>query len=75
MPQVVPTPQSEDEIAMQTIYIKRTTGAPVNGGSGTYAGVAPAGALLVNTFAGEVKLYINTNTKASPTWTVVGAQT
>lgn len=47
-------------------------GAPVNGASGTLVNYAGPGALLVditNKF-----LYINTNTKASPTWTKVGTQ-
>ncbi len=46
-------------------------GAPVNGT--TFAGIAAVGARLVDTTNG--KLYINTGTQASPTWTVVGAQT
>lgn len=49
------------------------SGTPVDGTSGTGAGVCGPGSLLV-AVAGA-KLYINTNTKASPTWTVVGAQT
>lgn len=39
----------------------------------TYAGIAPKGATLTDTTNG--KLYINTGTQASPTWTVVGTQT
>jgi hypothetical protein len=42
-------------------------GAPSNGTSGTYAGIAPKGALLVDTTNGT--LYQNTGTQASPTWT------
>lgn len=45
-------------------------GAPVSGT--TYAGVAAVGAQLIDTTNG--KLYINTGTQASPTWTVVGTQ-
>ena len=48
-------------------------GAPVNGT--TLANVAQPGALLIRTDAGQIRLYINTNTLASPTWTVVGTQT
>lgn len=47
-------------------------GAPTNGTSGTLAGYAGPGGLVVditNKF-----LYINTNTKASPTWVKVGLQ-
>jgi hypothetical protein len=48
-------------------------GAPTNGTSGTHAGAAVPGALLSDTTNG--KLYVNTNTQASPTWTLVGSQT
>ena len=48
-------------------------GAPADGTSGTFAGTAKKGALLTDTTNG--KLYINTNTLASPTWAVVGTQT
>jgi hypothetical protein len=50
-----------------------TQGAPTSGTSGSYATFAGIGTLLIDTTNG--KLYINTGTKASPTWTVVGAQT
>lgn len=53
--------------------IYQNAGTPTNGTSGTYAGIAPKGALLVDTT--NAVLYINTNTQASPTWTVVGDQT
>ena len=48
-------------------------GAPTNGTSGTLAGTAAKGALLVNTSNG--KLYVNSGTAASPTWTLIGTQT
>lgn len=50
------------------------TGTIANGTSGTWAGTfkAKPASLLINLTT--LKLYINTNTKASPTWTVVGAQ-
>lgn len=47
-------------------------GAPTSGVAGTLAGIADPGDLLSDTTNG--KLYINTNTKASPTWTLVGTQ-
>lgn len=47
------------------IYLANAAGSPVNGTSGTLAGVAPPGALLMTQ---EVALYQNTNTQASPTW-------
>lgn len=48
------------------------TATPTDGSSGTGAGVAEKGSLHLNTSDG--KLRTNTNTKASPTWTVVGTQ-
>lgn len=51
----------------------RNAGAPSNGTSGTFANQnAGPGAMLIDTTNG--KEYINTNTAASPTWTVVGSQ-
>jgi hypothetical protein len=48
------------------------TGAPVNGT--TLAGIAKPGALAVQTDGAPPRLFINTGSKASPTWTVVGTQ-
>lgn len=42
--------------------------APTSGTSGTLAGIAEPGALLICT--NNKTLYINTNTQASPTWTL-----
>lgn len=50
-------------------------GAPTNGTTGTGAGFAAPGSIYVRASTTNSKAYINTNTKASPTWTVVGAQT
>ena len=47
--------------------------APVNGTSGDGAGWAGPGSEYTDRTG--AKLYINTGTKASPVWTVVGAQT
>lgn len=56
-------------------YLFTANGVPVNGTSGTGAGWAGPGSLCVGIDTGSsYKLYINTNTKASPTWTVVGSQ-
>lgn len=44
----------------------RVAGAPVDGVSGSAAGKASTGALLVNTVAGT--LFQNTGTISSPTW-------
>lgn len=46
--------------------------AMVNGTSGTGAGITGPGSLCSNV---DGKQYTNTGTKASPVWTVVGAQT
>lgn len=52
------------------VQIIADAGAPTNGTTGaTWAGI---GTLYVDKTAG--KLYINTGTMASPTWTVVGSQ-
>ena len=49
------------------IPVFTVAGSPVNGTSGTLAGIAPPGSLLVD-ITGKL-LYQNTNTQASPTWT------
>lgn len=59
-------------VLKNSVRIFVLAGVPVNGTSGTEAGVAGKGSLVVDSTNG--KLYINTNTKASPTWTVVGTQ-
>lgn len=51
--------------------IWQNAGAPVNGT--TFANKAAIGDLLIDTT--NKKVYTNTNTLASPTWTVVGTQT
>ena len=48
-------------------------GAPTNGTSGTLAGIAPPGALLIDTT--NKTFYQNTNTLASPTWTALTTAT
>lgn len=50
------------------------TKAPVDGTTGSGFNVAGPGSLYVQQNGSSSKLYINTNTKASPTWTVVGSQ-
>lgn len=44
-------------------------GAPVDGTSGTLVGVAGPGSILMRT---NGSVYVNTNTKASPTWVSLG---
>jgi len=48
-------------------------GAPVDGTSGTFAGIAQKGDLLLDSTNGNV--YQNTNTQASPTWTLLSGTT
>jgi len=47
----------------------RKSGAPVDGTSGTLVGVADPGDVLIDYT--NKKLYVNTNTKASPTWSQI----
>lgn len=68
MPLVVPPPADDDAVARQTIY--QSAGVP----STAFNGVAPKGALCVDYASTPPKLYINTGSKASNTWTVVGTQ-
>jgi hypothetical protein len=64
----VGAPTNTDAVASGSPFgIFKTSGAPTNGTSGTYAGIATPGSLLVDV-AGKA-LYQNTNTQASPTWT------
>jgi hypothetical protein len=48
-------------------------GAPVDGTSGTGAGLVSPGSLLIDTT--NTNLYMNTNTKASPTWSLLSIST
>lgn len=63
---------SFDRTTIGGITVSTFAGAPTSGASGTYFGQMPKGSLLVDTT--NAKLYINTGTLASPTWTVVGTQ-
>lgn len=47
----------------------RNAGTPTDGTSGTYAGSADPGDILIDTT--NTKLYVNTNTAASPTWSQI----
>lgn len=59
-----------DDDELTGIFVK--AGAPVDGTSGTFAGIAGPGSLLIDKT--NCELFINTNTKASPLWTHVGLQ-
>lgn len=54
----------------QDAPIVTNASVPTNGTSGTYAGLAGPGAILIDVT--NANLYVNTNTKASPTWTRIG---
>jgi hypothetical protein len=61
------------DLVQNDVLITTGSGAPTNGTSGTGVGLTGPGSLYIRTATGVV--YVNTNTKASPTWTVVGTQT
>ena len=56
------------------LWLFSGSAAPTDGTSGTGAGWAGPGSIYVRGSTTNSKAYINTNTKASPTWTVIGAQ-
>lgn len=58
------------QIADRDIWQIADEGAPTDGTSGTGAGFAGPGSTYVNITTGDK--YLNTNTKASPTWSVIG---
>lgn len=53
-----------EESGQQRIHLN--AGAPTDGVNGTLAGIAEKGSLLIDTTTPD--LYVNGNTKASPTW-------
>ncbi len=57
-----------------SVWIFTGSGAPSDGTSGTGAGFAAPGSLYIRASTTNSKVFVNTNTTASPTWTVVGAQ-
>ena len=56
-----------------TVMLFGNDGAPTDGTSGTKVGRANPGSLCIDVT--NAVLYQNTNTKASPLWTLVGIQT
>jgi hypothetical protein len=75
------TQGSSGAFSVSSLQLKGGAGASIATFTGTintattWAGTyrARPGSLLINLT--NLKLYINTGTKASPTWTIVGAQT
>jgi len=53
------------------VVIARHNATPENGATGTLAGHAAPGSLLVVSDGANSALYINTGTKAAPNWTAV----
>ena len=51
----------------EDVWILTFAGVPTNGTSGTGAGYAGIGTIIIDRTNGA--LYVNSNTKASPTWT------
>ena len=56
------------------VWMLMGAAAPVNGTSGTGATFANVGSVYIDISVGVGKMFINTGTRASPVWTVVGAQ-
>ena len=67
MPQSVRPPANDTEVALQRVYLSNA--APTSGTSGTGAGVAPTGMLLIDYT--NANLYVNGGTQASPAWKLV----
>lgn len=59
------------QIAQNDIWQIADAGAPTSGTSGTGVGFAGPGSTYVNITTGDK--YINTNTKASPTWSILAS--
>lgn len=64
-----------DAVVVGGVMIFTGSAAPTNGTTGTGAGDAAPGSLYIRASGSNSKLFINTNTISSPTWTVVGTQT
>ena len=59
------------QLADRDVWEMADPGVPVDGTSGTGAGFAGIGSMYTDTTAGNK--YINTGTKASPVWSILGA--
>lgn len=60
-------------LVAQNVGFFTIDGNPSNGTSGTYAGYAGPGSILIKTTSGAGAAYVNTNTLLSPTWTAATA--
>lgn len=61
--------ESHTGVVLRAIWTN--AGAPTSGGSGTLAGYALPGDLLIDTT--DLRLYQNVNTQASPTWALIAS--
>lgn len=59
------------QMADRDVWQVADAGAPTSGTSGTGVGFAGPGSVYTNTTTGQK--YINTNTKASPTWSLLAS--
>lgn len=50
------------------VVIARHNAAPTSGASGTLAGIAGPGSLIIVTAGSSSNLYLNQGSKASPSW-------
>lgn len=57
------------DLTSNDIFIIQDAGVPTNGGTGTGAGITGPGSLYIDRT--NKTLYQNTNTKLSPTWTLI----
>src|SRR5947209_5241682 len=59
------------DLVQNGVFIVNNAGAPTSGTSGTGVNICGPGSILIDTTNKIV--YVNTNTKASPTWTAVAS--
>lgn len=67
MPNRVPSPANDTEVALQRVLTK--AGIPTDGAAGDGAGYAPVGKLLIDYTNGD--LYVNGGTQDVPVWKLV----
>ena len=57
------------------VWIIHAAAAPTDGASGDGVGWAGPGSIYIDRTASTGKPYVNTGTRASPVWTLIGSQT
>ena len=63
-------PEIVSDLGLDVVIIRHNA-APTNGATGTMAGYAAPGSLLIVSDGANSALYINTGTKEAPNWTAV----